>query len=694
MRLNQWLATGGCLAVMGFCSSTAFAAPSLEQCHGQKDLVFVAHQDDDLLFMNPDIETTIDAGGCVQTVYLTAAERGEGVKYMHGRARGVRAAYAHMADASNNWTETVTTFGGKHQARFTLNANPRVSLVHMRLEDPWLGKGWGSLTPLSRTESVPDTFAKALGPYRDRYNRADLVRTLAAIINDYQPTVIRHMDDSITVPYTALCWRCSGHDHPDHIASARLVVDAAQLAQGNYRQAAYVDYPTQERVANLTAAEIARKTDAFKLYARDDYRYCPIPALCKEPAGTAAAWVARTYYVVRRMQSPALVSSIAGGYLLFATGELNNATNVLRGSDQKWSTLGGRTAGGVAAFNWPDGQAGVLALDASGRLWANWQLSTHQWQGWQDLAGVQGVSVPIIINKAQGNPVALVLGNDGVFHYTAQLARLPGASANWSVLPRLAKAMPDAAMAFDANGRLAVFAADRKGRLWLALETRKDGTFAREWRQLAGVSTSGGLAAMRNADGKIELYARDKRSGHLLQMIQSGPASTGWGNPLDLGVTYIGRPGIAINEKGSVAVAALERAGGALWLFEGQSVVSLGEGVGSAPALRTINDTLYVVARSAETSQDYRVWARTQSGRQSVALLSAPIAAGGTSFASVSADKPVPAFLATPVVLSAGAVKKPATAAKVTASLAAVAPVAASVELAAAPADPSADSSD
>ncbi|HEY9279811.1 MAG TPA: PIG-L family deacetylase, partial [Eoetvoesiella sp.] len=154
MHVYQWQAVLLGVLSLVFCQSAVIAAPSLAECNGMKDLVFVAHQDDDLLFMNPDIETTIDAGGCVRTVYLTAAERGEGVPYMLGRARGVRAAYAHMAGSANAWTEGVTVYGGKHQAQFILNQSPRISLVHMRLEDPWLGKGWGSLTPLSRTESV------------------------------------------------------------------------------------------------------------------------------------------------------------------------------------------------------------------------------------------------------------------------------------------------------------------------------------------------------------------------------------------------------------------------------------------------------------------------------------------------------------------------------------------------------------
>src|SRR3546814_4418800 len=70
---------------------------SLLECHGIKDLAFVAHLDDDLLFMNPDIASNIEAGGCVQVVYLTASDAGEGEHYMLGRERGVRAAYAYMA---------------------------------------------------------------------------------------------------------------------------------------------------------------------------------------------------------------------------------------------------------------------------------------------------------------------------------------------------------------------------------------------------------------------------------------------------------------------------------------------------------------------------------------------------------------------------------------------------------------------
>src|SRR5690606_29022212 len=198
----------------------------------------------------------------------------------------------------------------RHVARFTLHGNKRLQLLHLRLKDPWLGKGWGSLTPLSRTESVAGATVESLGPAAEIYSRSDLVETLENIIQDYQPSTIRHMDGSITVPYERLCWRCAGHAHPDHIASARLVHDAIVNQPGNYAEIAYVDYPSQERVANLSATEITEKTQAFRRYAWDDYRYCANARLCQEPAGPAAAWVGRAYYVSRNNEAPYIVSRL------------------------------------------------------------------------------------------------------------------------------------------------------------------------------------------------------------------------------------------------------------------------------------------------------------------------------------------------------------------------------------------------
>lgn len=647
MSTRRWLAAC-CGALVSVCIHlSAWAEPVALDCHGIRDQVFVAHQDDDLLFMNPDIQATIHAQGCVQVVYLTAAERGEGIGYMMGRARGVRAAYAYIAGTADDWTEDVLVLGGRHLAHFVLNGNPRVSMIHMRLKDPWLGKGWGSLTPLSRAESVPGTTVQSLGPYIETYDRAGLVDTLAAIIRNYGPTDIRHMDDTVSVPYTHLCWRCIGDDHPDHIASARLTRDAMALVPGTYAEIAYVDYPTQERHKNLTGAEIYGKTNAFRHYAWDDYRYCPKdPASCKEPAGTAASWVGRTYYVIRHTLAPAIAVEPAGGYMLCATGEINSAANVRDSRLGRWMSLGGRVAGGSSAFNRLDGEVEVLARDANGLLWIRRRQQGGHWAAWQALPGRRVVDLPLLSRSAAGRTAALAMGYDGIFHYAVHRQSEQEDSWEWSDLPPLANVLREAALALDAQGEPVAFAADSKGGLWASWRARGAGGRWTDWVRIRSVpAVSGGLAAQRNARGLIQLYARDSRSGHMLELTQlrAGAPDQPWTEAADLGVSYVGRPAIGLSATGGVMVAALERPRGALWLLEGSAITSLGSDIVSAPALHTIANTVYVAGRGAGARQDYWIWARSNGKWHTPRRLAAPSPEGGESFGAA----PQPGILPT-----------------------------------------------
>uniref|UniRef100_UPI00333E64FE PIG-L family deacetylase n=1 Tax=Castellaniella defragrans TaxID=75697 RepID=UPI00333E64FE len=278
------------------------AAQASPDCSGGKVLSFVAHPDDDLLFMNPDQDDAIRQGRCVRTVYLTTGDRGEGMGYTLARERGLMAAYAAMAGTADVWDTDGLAVGRHTLVRHTLRANPRIQLIMLRLPDPWLGAGWGSLTPLSRLESVPHASVRSYAPYPDTYTRGELVRLLANLIREEQPQVIRLMDPSIDIPYRSLCWRCPGHDHPDHIAGARLVEAAMALAPGAYSRTAYLNYPSQERRANLDAAQIARKTEIFLRYAKDDPRSCRPGTDCSKPKGPEAAWVRRQYYAQPALQ--------------------------------------------------------------------------------------------------------------------------------------------------------------------------------------------------------------------------------------------------------------------------------------------------------------------------------------------------------------------------------------------------------
>jgi hypothetical protein len=242
----------------------------------------------------------------MRVVYLTAGDRGEGQPYLLARERGIMAAYASMSGVANRWRTDGWRVDGRTVVRHTLLAAPRVELVMLRIPDPWLGPGWGSLTPLSRLESVPGTGVRAYAPYPEDYTRDSLVAWLAALIETVHPDDVRLMDASVDIPYDKLCWRCPGHDHPDHIASARLVEDAMRKAPGAYRQQAYLGYPSQERPANLDDSQKAVKTAVFLRYMANDPHYCRRQSHCSRPRGPEAAWVWRQYPITPGLTAPTL----------------------------------------------------------------------------------------------------------------------------------------------------------------------------------------------------------------------------------------------------------------------------------------------------------------------------------------------------------------------------------------------------
>lgn len=118
-------------------------------------LQIVAHPDDDLFFMNPDLSRSISTGIKVTTVYLTSGEsdgRNEAhsphledaagpadrAAYAEARQNGIRAAYAQMAtgDRAGAWQRTsVPTAGGGSAEVDVLVARPQVNLVWMELRE-------------------------------------------------------------------------------------------------------------------------------------------------------------------------------------------------------------------------------------------------------------------------------------------------------------------------------------------------------------------------------------------------------------------------------------------------------------------------------------------------------------------------------------------------------------------------------
>ncbi len=111
----------------------------------------VAHEDDDILFMNPDLENNFQVGVGMITVYLTAGEANGAPgmcrdTFATARQHGIQAAYARMASRGrirpipNVWTrELIVPDIGvpwPHTVeRYTLAGLPRIQLIFMNIRD-------------------------------------------------------------------------------------------------------------------------------------------------------------------------------------------------------------------------------------------------------------------------------------------------------------------------------------------------------------------------------------------------------------------------------------------------------------------------------------------------------------------------------------------------------------------------------
>ena len=99
-------------ALTGAAGAGPARAESPQDCAQGTVINVVAHEDDDLLFLNPDIQHDIDAGLCVTTIYLTAGdgagpiEDAKPLYWRDGRETGELAAYAAMAGVGMDWYET------------------------------------------------------------------------------------------------------------------------------------------------------------------------------------------------------------------------------------------------------------------------------------------------------------------------------------------------------------------------------------------------------------------------------------------------------------------------------------------------------------------------------------------------------------------------------------------------------------
>jgi LmbE family N-acetylglucosaminyl deacetylase len=264
-------------------------------CVGYPTIVnVVAHQDDDLLFLNPDLQHEIQAGDCVRTVFITAGNDGQGRPYWLSRQLGSEAAYSTMIGAKGIWVQhTVELAKNEYVTVANPGGNHKVSLIFMNLPDGNLdGQGF----PMSNYESLTKLQNGTIAGIQtvdgqSSYTASQLVKAIAQLMELYRPSEVHTQADLAALP---------DPDHPDHIATSKFTQAAATVydqeefvGQVTTPLKRYIGYPIQTYPANVSGTDLAEKQAAFFAYGRFDTGVCTTAIACQSM--TYGAYLARQY---------------------------------------------------------------------------------------------------------------------------------------------------------------------------------------------------------------------------------------------------------------------------------------------------------------------------------------------------------------------------------------------------------------
>lgn len=259
-------------------------------CAAPTIINIVAHQDDDLLFMNPDLGHSIRAGYCIRTIYLTAGDAGAGQRYWLNREKGSEAAYQVMTGDKSIWIRrTVRLPGGQYITVAQPLGNTRVSLIYLHLPDGNIaGTGFASsqYQSLSQLAAGSSKQIKTVDTL-SAYTAGSLTKALADLLSLYRPSEIRTLSDFQSGQYT---------DHSDHSAAgefARRAEKDYELRRHNSGYSRlplrfYAGYSVQEMPPNVYGPDLAAKEAAFMAYAAFDGSVCRSIEECRTTASYGA----------------------------------------------------------------------------------------------------------------------------------------------------------------------------------------------------------------------------------------------------------------------------------------------------------------------------------------------------------------------------------------------------------------------
>jgi LmbE family N-acetylglucosaminyl deacetylase len=563
----------------------------------ERTLSVVAHEDDDLIFLNPTIMQSIQRGSPTLTAYVTAGEaNGNGTtreEYAGQRRDGECAAYATATGVANEWSRAVLTLNGRSVEISTLTAAPHVELVFLGLPD-----GGDSLQPGAVPNLWDDPTASATtivypgSPAQQSltYTRADLLAALLDLMTHVEPTVVL-VQDAEPDPFLFV-------DHPDHIAAAKF----ARAALASYATASgnrpilieHRDYSSGDFPQNLTDVVADDKKAVFDQYAAHDSAAGQLPYLWLrrhfprwspgtgwiggDGQGRLHAFSVQGSTVLNWRQAVAGGAfagpvDIGGGLVApsLAVGRNQdgrvevfgvdlNSHNIVTafqtsqdGAFSGWVSLGNPSGPGAANTGAPvvgvnaDGRLQVFAKNSGGGVSTIFQTSINgPFSAWLDLGGGPDIQNALVCVTRSSGRMALFASTRRGIKMWWQTAPNGGWAGPADLVADAVTSSPTATP--NADGRLEVFWRGLGGDVRTVFELAVDGSWSGPPTSLGGPGGVGEVAAVTAADGRIHLLGSNAGGG--VSAISQKSPNAGFGAWLDLGGVSPGTPTIVAGSTG------------------------------------------------------------------------------------------------------------------------------------------------
>ncbi|GHH38093.1 PIG-L family deacetylase [Lentzea cavernae] len=542
----------------------------------------IAHTDDDLLFINPDIQPSVLSGLPVRTIVLTA-DQNEG----HGSLtredlcasvqEGQRSAYAKLAGKPNNWTRGTKEVATMVLEVDTLVGAPNVQLLYLDLPD-----GGDSLPDhkdaLKKLWEDPNHVAPVIRPtggpvqVQQWYNQADLNNVLLALLEEFQPTTIRTQDPS---PNNGFPGQIEEHD--DHVHAARFATKAVKAYEGTNDRGFVL--LTRYRCYNITASPVnvppalaGPKSEAYQAYAEHDpvtggtfdqhvfhnYHRWPVsvPWSIVDGSGTLHAFVAAGDSIMWWHQAvngawtgpvllragtfaPGVAVALNGsGLVHIAVLDLDTGSILVAGQSSPgsgfdtWTDVG-NPDGASSALGTPslvlngDGGLELLAANQANGVSNAWQNPDGTFSGWISLSGNTGmvVSPPVGFTSPTGRLHLFADANGAVNHWEQN----QGGSLTYKSIGAV-ECTHAPAVAVDGGKVRLLVREHTDGVMGTVAELTANGTFS----PLAHIGGQGGVgpvsavSAGTGSQARVLVFARNDGYGISLARQTSGDAFAPW----------------------------------------------------------------------------------------------------------------------------------------------------------------------